>query len=170
MFLQVRIRSRDWSAFRFIWRPPGSHEPPDDFQMDVQIFGAVSSPSICSYVLRQAAMDCGPDAPLVDRQVVDHFYVDNWLISFKSKSGFDRPAKRRFRASPMGFIQLNRPPITSRKSEQHARNGFGRPAGGKDFSTHPFTRFPPWPNLGPCSGSAPSSFRFLSFSSVSSGT
>ena len=84
MFHQVRVRPEDASAFRFLWRRPGSSEPPDTYQMDVQIFGAVSSPSICAHSLQQAAKDCGPDSAAVLQQVVDHFYVDNWLTSFRT--------------------------------------------------------------------------------------
>jgi len=84
MFHQVRVRPEDASAFRFLWRRPGSSEPPDTYQMDVQIFGAVSSPSICAHSLQQAAKDCGPDSAAVLKQVVDHFYVDNWLTSFRT--------------------------------------------------------------------------------------
>ena len=85
MFLQVRVRAEDGPAFRYLWRTPGSREPPDTYQMDVQIFGAVSSPSICSYVLRQAAKDCGTHSDLVFKEVCDHFYVDNWLVSYSSE-------------------------------------------------------------------------------------
>lgn len=82
MFHQVRVRPSDGPAFRFIWRPPGSSEPPSDYQMDVQVFGAISSPSICGHVLRQAAEDSETNPVAARQQIVDHFYVDNWLVSF----------------------------------------------------------------------------------------
>ena len=52
--------------------------------MKVQIFGAVFSPTICAYALRQAASDSESDAPFAVTQVIDNFYVDNWLTSFKT--------------------------------------------------------------------------------------
>jgi hypothetical protein len=85
MFHQVRLRPADGPAFRFYWREPGASEPPSVYQMDVQIFGAVCSPAICAYVLRRAAEDGGCDAPVVKRQVEDHFYVDNWLTSYDTE-------------------------------------------------------------------------------------
>ena len=85
MFLQVRVRAEDGPAFRYLWRTPGSSEPPDTYQLDVQIFGAVSSPSIFSYVLRQTAKDCGAHADQVFKEVCEHFYVDNWLVSYSSE-------------------------------------------------------------------------------------
>ena len=84
-FLQVCVRAEDGPAFRYLWRTPGSCEPPETYQMDVHIFGAVSSPIICSYVLREAAKDCGVHADQVFKEACDHFYVDNWLVSYSSE-------------------------------------------------------------------------------------
>ena len=53
--------------------------------MNVHIFGAVSSPATCSHALRQTAADSGEDARTVTRHVKDHFYVDNWLVSFATE-------------------------------------------------------------------------------------
>ena len=52
--------------------------------MKVQIFGAVFSPTICAYALRQAASDSESDVPFAVTQVINNFYVDNWLTSFKT--------------------------------------------------------------------------------------
>ena len=41
MFHQVRVRPSDGPAFRSIWHDPGSTQPPDVYQMDVHLFGAV---------------------------------------------------------------------------------------------------------------------------------
>ena len=83
MFHQVRVREVDGPALGFLWREPGSLEPPHNNQMGVQIFGAVSSPTICAYALRQAAANA-QNAGLVLKQVLDSFYVDNWLASFST--------------------------------------------------------------------------------------
>ena len=73
----------DGPAPRFLWREPGSLEPPHNNQMGVQIFGAVSSPTICAYVLRQAAANA-QNARLVLKQVLDSYYVHNWLASLST--------------------------------------------------------------------------------------
>ncbi|KFD62656.1 hypothetical protein M514_25131 [Trichuris suis] len=54
--------------------------------MMVQFFGTTCSPTICAYTLRKAAMDSGEHADIVMRQVINHFYVDNWLASFRSEA------------------------------------------------------------------------------------
>ena len=38
MFHQVRVRPEDASTFRFLWRKPGSTDPPDTYQINVQTF------------------------------------------------------------------------------------------------------------------------------------
>ncbi|KFD45771.1 hypothetical protein M513_13349 [Trichuris suis] len=86
MFHQVMVQPPDRSALRFVWKETGSPQPLCDYQMMVQIFGATCSPTICAYTLRKAAMDSGEHADLVMRQVINHFYVDNWLASFRSEA------------------------------------------------------------------------------------
>ncbi|XP_045023791.1 uncharacterized protein LOC123468402 [Daphnia magna] len=83
MFHQVRVRPSDGPAFRFIWREPGSTQLPDIYQMDVHLFGAVSSPAVCANTLQRAVKDSENAVPLL-QQITRHFYVDNWLASFPS--------------------------------------------------------------------------------------
>ena len=85
MFYQVLISPIDRSAFLFLWRKPGSLKPPDTYEMNVHIFGSISSLAVCSFVLRQAAKDCGEHTEKVLKEVVDHFYVDNWLVSYDTE-------------------------------------------------------------------------------------
>ena len=51
MFLQVRVPEVNGPALRFLWREPGTLEPPNDYQIGL----VQSSPMICEYALRQAA-------------------------------------------------------------------------------------------------------------------
>ncbi|XP_045028561.1 uncharacterized protein LOC123471391 [Daphnia magna] len=94
MFHQVRVRPKDGPALRFFYRDPGIQEPPSVYQMNVQPFGAVCSPTICAHVLRQAAEDGGIDAADVTNQIIDHFYVDNWLTSSPTAKEAVQHAKR----------------------------------------------------------------------------
>jgi len=58
MFHQVRVKLTDTESLRFLWWPDGDlNSSPEDYQMLVQIFGATSSPSVCSFALRTAALD-----------------------------------------------------------------------------------------------------------------
>ncbi|XP_045027948.1 uncharacterized protein LOC123471110 [Daphnia magna] len=57
MFHQVRVWAIDGPAFRFLWRDPGSTKPVDVYQMNVHLFGAVSSPAVCSNALKQTVAE-----------------------------------------------------------------------------------------------------------------
>lgn len=81
MFLQVRVKKEDQAAFRFLWRRPGSVGPPLEYQMMVEIFGAASSPTSCSFVLRQTGKD-NPAYADVSEKITTNVYVDNYLDSF----------------------------------------------------------------------------------------
>ena len=88
MFHQVRVDPDDYDSLRFLWWSTDDlHSPPQDFQMLVHLFGATSSPSCCSFALKQVAKD----NPLcVDSDVLHsirrNFYVDDWLKSFNRKA------------------------------------------------------------------------------------
>ena len=83
--------------------PASNQRPP---RTEVQKFGAVSSPSICSYVLRQAAKDCGAHADQVFKEVCEHFYVDNWLVSYSSEREAIDNAKLMFDSLLKGGFKL----------------------------------------------------------------
>ena len=106
MFYQVLISPNDRSAFRFLWREPGSLKHPDTYEMNVHIFGSISSPAVCSFVLRQAAKDCGEHAEKVLKEVVDHFYVDNWLVSYETEEQAIESARIVYEALLKGGFEL----------------------------------------------------------------
>jgi hypothetical protein len=105
MFHQVRVRPSDGPAFRFIWRDPGDTKPPDIYQMDVHLFGAVSSPAVCANALQQAVKD-SKDAESLLPQITRHFYVDNWLASFPSATEAISTAHRLTEALKVGGFPL----------------------------------------------------------------
>ncbi|KFD50467.1 hypothetical protein M514_08694 [Trichuris suis] len=80
MYHQVKVKREDRSALRFLWRPPGSKRPPETFEMQVHVFGATSSPRVCMYALRRAALDHQADYPGALGRM-SNIYVDNWLKS-----------------------------------------------------------------------------------------
>lgn len=77
MFLQVRVREEDQPAFRFLWRRPGDDGPPVAYQMMVEIFGAASSPTSCTFVLRRTAEE-NPGYSDIAHKVTENFYVDHY--------------------------------------------------------------------------------------------
>ena len=82
MFHQVRVKQEDQPSLRYLWRPPGSSEPPSSYQMTVQIFGATSSPFVCTSSLHYAADCFQNEFPAAAKKVKSCFYVDNFLDSF----------------------------------------------------------------------------------------
>lgn len=93
MFFQVRVKEEDQSAFRFLWRRPGSGGPPLEYQMMVEIFGAASSPTSCALVLRQTGKD-NPAYDDVSEKIITNFYVDNYIDSFDDVATAERTCHR----------------------------------------------------------------------------
>jgi len=83
MFHQVYVDPKDRDALRFLWWPEGNiTKDAVDHQMQVHLFGATSSPSVCSYALRKSAEDSKEefDGQIIET-VYDNFYVDDCLKS-----------------------------------------------------------------------------------------
>ncbi|XP_014670064.1 PREDICTED: uncharacterized protein LOC106811056 [Priapulus caudatus] len=83
MFHQVHVPMDDRDAMRFLWWPGGDiSKQPIDYRMNVHIFGAISSPSVCNYVLRRTATD---NEGKFRQEAIDtvrkNFYVDDCLKS-----------------------------------------------------------------------------------------
>ncbi|XP_045024653.1 uncharacterized protein LOC123469622 [Daphnia magna] len=104
MFLQVGVKKEDRSALRFLWRPPGSQKRPTVYEMQRQIFGSVSSPFICSQVLRHIA-----------ERVYKNFYVDNLLDSFYTEEEASRAIKDSTALLKRRGFHLNPLPSSSRR-------------------------------------------------------
>ena len=54
---QVKVTPEDQAAFRFVYRTPNSRLAPLTYQMNVHVFGAVSSPTSCIFALKKTADD-----------------------------------------------------------------------------------------------------------------
>ncbi len=86
MFYQVHVRSSDCDALRFLWWPDGDLDrAPEEFQMNVHLFGGASSPSCASFALRKTAEDYKTEFdPITAETVRRNFYVDDCLKSLQS--------------------------------------------------------------------------------------
>ncbi|PFX13125.1 hypothetical protein AWC38_SpisGene22820 [Stylophora pistillata] len=81
MFHQVRVPEGQRDFLRFLWWPDGDlMKNLEEYQMNVHLFGAVSSPSCSNFALRRAADGAekivGPETADVLRK---NFYVDDCL-------------------------------------------------------------------------------------------
>ena len=68
---------------RFLWWPDEDvNQEPEEFEMCVHLFGAVSSPSIAGYALRKTATDCiASHGQVTADAVMRNFYVDDFCKS-----------------------------------------------------------------------------------------
>ena len=86
MFHQVRVPKEDASFLRFLWWKDGdTKQQPVEYQMNVHLFGATSSPSCVNYALRCTAEN---GRNLFDDEVIEtvlrNFYMDDCLKSVAS--------------------------------------------------------------------------------------
>ena len=87
MFHQVRVPEDQRDYLRFLWWPDGAlSQSMEEYQMNVHLFGAVSSPSCSNFALRRAADDAEEQ---VGSETADalrkNFYVDDCLRSEESE-------------------------------------------------------------------------------------
>jgi len=107
MFYQVKVRSEDRPALRFVWRNPASSSPPEEFEMTVQVFGAVSSPTTCTFALRQTVKDNEVGHQDIAAKVIENFYVDNYLDSFRPVEEAVKTSEKMIRLLAKGGFRLN---------------------------------------------------------------
>jgi hypothetical protein len=87
MFHQVKVPPEDQDCLRFLWYPDGKLDgDPAVYRMTVHLFGAVSSPSICTLALHQTAKDHHEDYHEASDAIMNNFYVDDFLKSVASES------------------------------------------------------------------------------------
>ena len=88
MFYQVRVPEgqRDW--LRFLWWPGGDlTQNLQDYQMNVHLFGAVSSPSCSNFSLKKAAEDSAKEVGVETSDFLKkNLYVDDCLRSEKTEN------------------------------------------------------------------------------------
>ena len=82
MFHQVKVPEEDRDSLRFLWSPNDVHNNPDEYRMNVHVFGAKDSPSIANYASKKTAHDNGCDfSKKTVNSVEKDFYVDDRLKS-----------------------------------------------------------------------------------------
>ncbi|XP_075265931.1 uncharacterized protein LOC142358417 [Convolutriloba macropyga] len=81
MFMQIAVRKEDQDALRFLWYKDNA-ELINNYKR--LIFGATCSPSCAIYVLQKCAIDNQLTAPEASRSILNNFYMDDFLQSFKT--------------------------------------------------------------------------------------
>ena len=82
MFHQFRVPEEHSRYLHFLWWEDGDlNSPPVDYRMKVHLFGAISSPAVANYALKQIAIDHGGKKTEASRFLLNNFYVDDGLQS-----------------------------------------------------------------------------------------
>ena len=82
MFHQVRVPPEFQTYLKFLWWPNGDlTKSPEDYQMCVHLFGAISSPSCANFALRQTVVEDLPVSSHAREVIRENFYVDDMLAS-----------------------------------------------------------------------------------------
>ena len=82
MFHQVKVPPEHQSYLKFLWWPNGDvYKIPEEYQMCVHLFGAVSSPSCANFALRKAAVENSTTSEESKTAILRNTYVDNLLKS-----------------------------------------------------------------------------------------
>ena len=83
MFHQVKVNPEDRDSLKFLWWPNGNlSKDPEAQRMTVHLFGATSSPSCCSFCLKQVAVEFGCSFSSKAIEAIERgFCVDDCLVS-----------------------------------------------------------------------------------------
>ncbi|KAJ8349111.1 hypothetical protein SKAU_G00277000 [Synaphobranchus kaupii] len=81
MYYQVKVHEDHRDFLRFLWWPGGdTTKPLEAYRMNVHLFGAVSSPSIANFALKQTGCDNPDQYSMEVLHTIKHgFYVDDCL-------------------------------------------------------------------------------------------
>ena len=87
MFYQVFVANQHRSLLSFLWWENGDiKRQPQEYHMNVYVFGGISSPSCSNYALRRTARDNNVKYdPEVAETLRSNFYVDDLLKSVKDE-------------------------------------------------------------------------------------
>jgi hypothetical protein len=85
MFPQIKIRSEDQGAQKFLWREGNQSKKPDVYIMTSMIFGACCSPYLAQIVKNKNALKHQNQFPDAVDAILYHHYVDDYLNSHNSE-------------------------------------------------------------------------------------
>lgn len=84
MFHQVRLLPEDQPLLRFLWHDGVKERNPDVYECRVLPFGTPCSPCCTTYTLQRQVQEHSDGNEDVVKSVLQAFYVENCLLSFKS--------------------------------------------------------------------------------------
>ncbi len=90
MFYQIKVPKQHYDFLRFFWFSKNDpNQLPVEYRLKVHVFGAVSSPAIANYALKQAlrVVNCSPEAK---NCISNQFYVDDLLHASESDTASKR--------------------------------------------------------------------------------
>ena len=90
-------------------------DPPKTYEMQVQVFGCISSPTICNHALIRAAQDEANEFAGAADRIQTNFYVDNYLDSFDEETEAVKLAHDITTLLDRGGFRLTKWLATSRK-------------------------------------------------------
>ena len=110
MYYQVQVQQNHRDFLRFLWWPEGDiSRPLEVYRMKVHLFGAVSSPSIANFALKQTGRDHSDQySNEVFNTIKNSFYVDDCLKSVASTSQAIKLTKGLMEACAQGGFTLTK--------------------------------------------------------------
>ena len=141
MFYQVRVPDHHQNYLRFVWWPEGDiNAELEDYQMQVHLFGGISSPSCANFALRKTADDNEAEYGHRAAEVLrNRFYVDDMLVSEETPDIAIETVKAvRVMCAAGGFrltkfVSNNRKVLESIPAEDRAKD-----VKSMDFANEPF--------------------------------
>ncbi|XP_017468539.1 PREDICTED: uncharacterized protein LOC108360659 [Rhagoletis zephyria] len=127
MFHQVKIRSQDQAAQRFIWRTD-SKQPFVVYGMDVMTFGVTCSPSSAQFVKNKNAEEFREQFPEAANAIINNHYVDDFVHCFSTVDKAIRTTKQVAWIHKQGGFDLKRFVSNSEQLMKQMNNEEKRPA------------------------------------------
>lgn len=110
MNYQVRVQNHPHDFPRFLWWPQADvNQPLEVYGMNVHLFGAVSSPSIANFALKQTGTDNSDQCSSQVIDTIEHrFYIHDCLKSVASVNEAIKLTKDLREACTLGGFTLNK--------------------------------------------------------------
>ena len=106
MFHQVKIMEKDTPAQRFLWRDMACSSPPEVYQMEAMIFGAVSSPCSAQFAKNMNAQQFADTMPEAVDAILKKHYVDDYLDNADTELEAIRRVKEVIHINEQGGFEM----------------------------------------------------------------